>query len=433
MAVTQYIGARYIPLFYEASDHSNTWEAGVVYEPLVIVTYLNQSYTSKIPVPASVGNPADNPDYWAMTGAYNAQVAQLSQDVDDLRTDVQGLAGVMLYPERHVIIICDSYGTYNGAGAGFEVSYNILDRVLSYTGWNNDYIHYSAQNGAGFCNQGFINQLNALSIDEADLVEDIYVLGGWNDENGRAGVDSATFATQAAAFKTAALAAYPNAKLHICFAAWTFDTGRTNQDIRTTQGWYNALSKSGWIIEYNYAYILHNSAWLYGGNVHPNQNGVDALGDALGQILMNGECHAKFSTVSTTRTDEIGTLPGSSSIRIEQVMNDGNVYMDMRAVRGCYTLTTPQNIVCDGNSTAIDLFTYTGSFILKGYGTNLITGVTVAVYDGTNRYIVPAALYIHNQTVKLCFGYLPEGSTYKTIANATKVSVPDVGFTCKAW
>lgn len=86
--VTQYIGARYVPLFYTASDNSNDWESGVQYDPLTIVTYLNQSYTSKIPVPASVGNPADNPTYWIMTGAYNAQVEEYRQEVEDLQTNV---------------------------------------------------------------------------------------------------------------------------------------------------------------------------------------------------------------------------------------------------------------------------------------------------------------------------------------------------------
>lgn len=93
MAVTQYIGARYVPIFFtNPDDNSNDWRSGIIYDPLTIVTYLNQSYTSKIPVPASVGNPADNPQYWALTGAYNAQVAQCLQDVEELDGNVQTLS-----------------------------------------------------------------------------------------------------------------------------------------------------------------------------------------------------------------------------------------------------------------------------------------------------------------------------------------------------
>lgn len=435
MAVSQYIGARYVPKFYENSSSTAEWTANTQYEPLTIVTRNGNSYTSKKSVPASVGAPEDNAAYWASTGIYNSQVEEYREETAAVADALDDLEDVVYSQLRHVVVIADSYGTYNGAGAGFEISYNLNDRLLTYLGWSNSYVHYSAQNGAGFCNGAYLSQLNALVVDDdvKPLVRDIYIVGGWNDENGRTGVDAATFASAAAAFKTAAATKFPNARLHVCFAAWTFDSNRTNQDIRTTKSWYFGLSKTGWVIEENYQWILHNSTWMIGGNVHPNQDGVNALADALAQIILKGQCHAQFSTVSTTRSNEIGTMPSNASIRIEQTMNDGLVYFSMRSVRGCYTLTTPQNIVCDGNATAIDLFTITGNFILKGYATNIITNVVINVFDGTDTYAVPAALYIANQVVKVCFGYLPAGSTYKTIASATKISVPDLGFTCKAW
>lgn len=92
MAVTQYIGARYVPIFYtNPNDNSNNWLAGVEYEPLTIVTDLNQSYASKKPVPAAIGRPSDNPDYWILTGAYNAQVEQYRQEVEGVIDDVTDL------------------------------------------------------------------------------------------------------------------------------------------------------------------------------------------------------------------------------------------------------------------------------------------------------------------------------------------------------
>lgn len=88
MAVTQYIGARYVPNFYEGEDGTPTWVSGVQYEPLTIVTYNGNSYTSKKPVPASVGNPSANPSYWASTGIYNEQVENLRLEFEEFRTDV---------------------------------------------------------------------------------------------------------------------------------------------------------------------------------------------------------------------------------------------------------------------------------------------------------------------------------------------------------
>ena len=89
MASTQYIGARYVPIFYTDPDTgSNAWRSGIAYDPLTIVTDLNQSYTSKIPVPATVGRPSENPAYWVITGAYNAQVDQYRSEVDALSAEV---------------------------------------------------------------------------------------------------------------------------------------------------------------------------------------------------------------------------------------------------------------------------------------------------------------------------------------------------------
>lgn len=69
----QYIGARYVPKFFDKNG-SNAWVANYSYEPLTIVTYNNNSYISKIPVPANIGNPVDNPKYWIVSSNINAQL-----------------------------------------------------------------------------------------------------------------------------------------------------------------------------------------------------------------------------------------------------------------------------------------------------------------------------------------------------------------------
>lgn len=66
--VTQYVGARYVPLFAEPLD----WDSKREYEPLTIVLYQGASYTSRQYVP--VGIEITNANFWAITGNYNAQV-----------------------------------------------------------------------------------------------------------------------------------------------------------------------------------------------------------------------------------------------------------------------------------------------------------------------------------------------------------------------
>lgn len=75
MAVTQYIGARYVPLFAEPI----LWDANREYEPLTIVTHEGNSYTSRQAVP--VGISITNESFWALTGNYNAQVEQYRREV----------------------------------------------------------------------------------------------------------------------------------------------------------------------------------------------------------------------------------------------------------------------------------------------------------------------------------------------------------------
>lgn len=80
MATRQYIGARYVPKFYDYNGSPN-WREGVEYENLTIVTRNGNSYTSKKPVPSDIGEPENNPEYWAATGLYNEQIENYRQEV----------------------------------------------------------------------------------------------------------------------------------------------------------------------------------------------------------------------------------------------------------------------------------------------------------------------------------------------------------------
>lgn len=87
MAVTQYIGARYVPLFADPMQ----WDSTRTYEPLTVVYNGGNSYTSRQYVPAGIQ--IDDDDYWALTGNYNAQIEQYRAEVaryDGRITAVEG-------------------------------------------------------------------------------------------------------------------------------------------------------------------------------------------------------------------------------------------------------------------------------------------------------------------------------------------------------
>lgn len=83
MSTREYIGARYVPLFAEPLQ----WDATRTYEPLTIVLYRGNSYTSRQAVPANID--ISNTIYWAQTGNYNAQIEQYRQEVGNYNAQVE--------------------------------------------------------------------------------------------------------------------------------------------------------------------------------------------------------------------------------------------------------------------------------------------------------------------------------------------------------
>ena len=76
MAVTQYIGARYVPIFADPAE----WDSARAYEPLTIVLHEGNSYTSAQAVP--MGIDISDEEFWKLTGNYNAQIEAYRAEVE---------------------------------------------------------------------------------------------------------------------------------------------------------------------------------------------------------------------------------------------------------------------------------------------------------------------------------------------------------------
>jgi len=68
----RYVGERYVPIFGRKGEESIEWDNSAPYEPLTIVLYQGNSYTSRQYVP--IGADITNQEFWVITGNYNAQV-----------------------------------------------------------------------------------------------------------------------------------------------------------------------------------------------------------------------------------------------------------------------------------------------------------------------------------------------------------------------
>lgn len=318
MAATQYVGARYVPLFYENSDGTPEWRAGVAYEPLTIVTYNGNSYTSKIPVPANIGNPSANNRYWASTGVYNQQVENLRVQVEELQeqadtteANTNALMAHSFDPRltgRKIVIITDSYGVPQDQG--LTVWTTIFKNHLSLTEGVNCFTY--AKGGAGFANGEWLNVLqnNTPDIDLSEIT-DVFVAGGCNDY----GQSETDILTAISAFRTACLAKYPNALITIATIGHTKQQSYRDASLQQMRAYYNAISRGIRVLT-GTENALHRMDMYY-DDVHPNSVGADRVGVAAACAFINGSVTVN-DYQDLTLTAKTGFTLGTGNYRMSQ-------------------------------------------------------------------------------------------------------------------
>lgn len=101
MAFTEYVGARYVPIFGRIGDDTIEWDNSKEYEPLTIVLHQGNSFTSRQYVP--VGIDINDGEYWAETGNFNAQIEQYRAEVLGFDTRISDLEKhtILVYPEQY--------------------------------------------------------------------------------------------------------------------------------------------------------------------------------------------------------------------------------------------------------------------------------------------------------------------------------------------
>lgn len=163
MATTQYIGARYVPLFADPIEWDNTKQ----YEPLTIVTNSGNSYTSRQFVPSGIE--ITNEEFWALTGNYNAQIEQYRNEVtayDNRITTAQDTA----YSAK------TSADAANAAVTAEQSRAEAKEAEIQSLAETNetDIVHIDAQL-AGTSNSGLLDRVNTISakfpVGTADLAD----------------------------------------------------------------------------------------------------------------------------------------------------------------------------------------------------------------------------------------------------------------------
>lgn len=181
----QYVGARYVPKIM------GEWNKALQYEALSVVTYMGNSFTSKVPVPANVE--ITNDDYWVNTGNYNAQVAEYKEIVekeiedrknadtkisDNLTNEINNRKNA---DKDNILWIGDSYSeNYN---------HKLPNGVRNMINAKNWYEH--SRGGAGFVGawggidfNGLIEEAkNEMTDTQKEMIKYVYIVGGANDSS----------------------------------------------------------------------------------------------------------------------------------------------------------------------------------------------------------------------------------------------------------
>lgn len=374
MATRQYIGARYVPKFYENSAGTAEWRSGVIYEPLTIVTWNGNSYTSKKVVPATVGDPSGNPEYWVATGVFNEQLAAIQEDITDIENEtIPEIRETFKTTRRSLnsrrfVIIGDSYAegyTPDGTVTGWA------DLLVSMLGLRSDQYEISFRGGAGFVANGqgasFIDLINASNMSDPGSVTDVVCEGGYNDY-------SATPANVKAAirsFATIAKRKYPNAIIWIGHCGWTRDSSKIYQMGQSARNYIEGSALAGAAYISNIENAMHRYFETFASDgVHANSAGQQYIAEMTADVLLggSGDMYGAYLTMEFTPANEDDNTNINGNLAT--ALRPGAVTI-MTQVGLAYTFATPVASYAAGGATLLDLGTITGNCYAVGCNYNL--------------------------------------------------------------
>lgn len=387
----QYVGARYVPKFFENPDGSWDWEKGFQYEPLTIVRYGENSYTSKKLVPDTVGSPNLYPEYWANTGNYNGftnslqeQVNRLQSELSDAQKNITSLQNdnitnkanitqlqekVSNVNKRRFILISDSFGegliNASTPGKGFIQKFS-----EAYPG--QVYYDLTPRGARGFkAAYPYIQLYNTIvdSIDDPNSITDIFITGGTNENTN--GLSSAIVQ-----FISNAKRRTPNAIISISVMGTTVMKNSTvyaQYLDGCTIGGVNFIPALG--------QLMYNPDFISDGT-HLTQQGYDFYYPYIVRAILTGNTSFRFNYVKT-RPEGSDSPFGSINFTITDRVFE--MYFNESYVTGVPTIYNNDN----QNISSFSLYGLPLNNIENRIGGNgEIVGGTTGVVKGITGYYI---------------------------------------------
>lgn len=276
----QYIGARYVPVFYNNPNGTWDWLSGVQYEPLTIVKYGTATYTSKQLVPAAVGAPNTAPEYWALTGDYNGAIVELQNSVNFIE-DVLGNSN--RFKNRYFLFIGDSYAVGYNPDTEVESWASLCKSTIESNGGQAD---ISAYGGASFAGSGggttYLSLYNQSS--NKNKYTDIVIAAGYNE-----GVYGSGTKNGLISIVNAIRSNTPNCRIsYLDIGKQAASPVHNRQEYLTYLSLLKDMNDINVSGDINSRCILALRSYFSSDEVHPSQDGQNALAYHIMRYIIDG-------------------------------------------------------------------------------------------------------------------------------------------------
>lgn len=328
----QYVGARYVPKFM------GEWNKSLQYEALSVVTYLGNSFTSKVPVPANID--ISNKSYWVNTGNYNAQVEAYRQQTAQLENNLNNeIINRKNDTKDNILWIGDSYSVnYN-----HKLPNGVRD-MLNAKNW----YEYS-KGGAGFLGawagasfNDLIEQAkNEMSAGQKEMIKYVYIVGGANDSS----FLWPDLKTKVASTVQNARNSFPNAQVCFIFASCAYDT---YQDLFTKTT--NIANDNYMPCIFAMPYYYLTGAFYNTDNLHFTESATNYIINVISNLLC-GASYIPTTTANIGKTSFQGWKTKSS--------------LQVSAPNGVLKISTPYMMLSKDTAEAFPKDQYGNTILLK--------------------------------------------------------------------
>lgn len=285
--------------------------------------------------------------------------------------------------KKRVILIGDSYSE------GYTPDGNVTSwsDIVTSSIKNVDFINLRI-GGSGFVNgTTFLQQLQNANIQDHETIDEIYVVGGYNDIYYTPGVIESAIKT----FSDYVSINFVNAKVYIGFCGNYINDSSNVSKFGIVYYAYKNSCLNSTNLNYidNLQYVLLNSTYFSSDGFHPNSTGQKVLGGYLREFIYNKKIDVQIPYIQNTFL----SLKVNEEIRCGMQMYNNTLTFKM--VLNKLTLKEPKNCILDGHN-FIELGTFSNSLITGSNSDLSCVNTSGFVQVGSNFYNASINFVIKN-------------------------------------